>query len=184
MGYKSLLLRSLTFFHVLGTIIFHLLQEWAKSVKFKKKNSKWGLPPLPMNINRFITKYFPIETIWERTYFSIKNIGEVEYDKQNWLGHHKTQAWPKNSKWGLPPLPMNINRFITKYFPIETIRKRTYPSMKYIGEVEKEEQNWLQHYIAKLRPKGLQWIFGTFTWFTTNYQTWVNWYRSRIWHLN
>jgi len=58
---------------------------------------------------------------------------------------------------------MNINRFITKYFPIETVQERTYSSIKNIGEVEKDEQNWLQHYIAKLRPRELQWIFGTFT---------------------
>ena len=60
-------------------------------------------------------------------------------------------------------LPQYINRSTTKYFPIETIRERTYSSIKNIGKVEKDEQNWLQHYVAKLRPRWLQWIFGTFT---------------------
>ena len=30
--------------------------------------------------------------------YSVKNLGEAEYDKRNWLEHQKTQVWPKNSK--------------------------------------------------------------------------------------
>jgi hypothetical protein len=30
----------------------------------------------------------------KRTDSSIKNLGQVEYDKQNWLQHQKTQVWP------------------------------------------------------------------------------------------
>jgi len=35
---------------------------------------------------------------------SIKNPGEDEYDKQNWLKRQKNQVLQKNSKWGLRPL--------------------------------------------------------------------------------
>ena len=53
-------------------------------------NVKWDLPPLPLYRNRFITKKFLIETILERTDSSTKNVGELEYDKQNGLQHHET----------------------------------------------------------------------------------------------
>ena len=59
---------------------------------------------LALYINRSVTKKFPIETVLERTDSSIKNLGEVEYDKQNWLQRRKTQAWPKNLKCGSPPI--------------------------------------------------------------------------------
>ena len=36
---------------------------------------------LPLCINHSITNYFPIETLLEITDSSIKNLGEVEYDK-------------------------------------------------------------------------------------------------------
>jgi len=47
-------------------------------------------------------KTFPIEIILEMIDSSTKNLGEVEYDKQNRLELQKTQAWSK--KWGLPLL--------------------------------------------------------------------------------
>ena len=67
------------------------------------KNLKRGLAPIILlspNINRYTKKKFPIETLLEMMDSSFKKLGKVEYDKQNWLQHHKTQAWPKNLKWG------------------------------------------------------------------------------------
>jgi len=50
----------------------------------RKIRSEIHLLSLPY-INRSMTKYFLIERIRERTDSSIKNLGGVEYDKQNWL---------------------------------------------------------------------------------------------------
>ena len=106
---------------------------------------------------------------------SVRNTGEVEYNKQNRLQHQETQAWRKKSNWGLPlvaTVRFQLNRSITKKFPIETTPERTDSSIRNLGEVEYDKQNWLQHHVAKLCPRWLQWIFGTFTWFTTSGRTW------------
>ena len=44
---------------------------------------------LPLNVNRFITKYFPIKTLLKMMDSSVKNLGEFEYDNQNCLRHQK-----------------------------------------------------------------------------------------------
>ena len=54
-------------------------------------------PPLIL-LYRSTTKKFPIGTLLEKTDSSIKNLGEVEYDKQNRLKLQNSQAWPKNLK--------------------------------------------------------------------------------------
>ena len=69
-----------------------------KKIQFDRKIRSVVYLLLPLYINRSTTKYFPIETIPERTDSSIKNLGKVEYDKQNWSQCQKTQAWPKNLK--------------------------------------------------------------------------------------
>ena len=59
---------------------------------FRPKNSKWGLSSkilLLRNINRSRTKKFLIETILDMIDSSMKNPGEDEYDKQNWLERQK-----------------------------------------------------------------------------------------------
>ena len=40
---------------------------------------------MPFHINRSITKYFSIKTHMETMNSGVKNLGEAEYDKQNWL---------------------------------------------------------------------------------------------------
>ena len=85
---------------------------------------------------------------------SVKNLGEVEYDNQNCLKHQKNSVRRKIRSEVYVLLLLYINRSITKKFPIETIRERTYSSIKNIGKVEKYEQNWLPHYVAKLCPGG------------------------------
>ena len=40
---------------------------------------------IPLHINRSMTKYFPIKTYMEIMDSSVKNLGEAEYDKRNWL---------------------------------------------------------------------------------------------------
>ncbi len=106
----------------------------SKKPKFDRKIWSEGHLLLSLFINRSLTKKFPTKRILKTVDSSVRNLGKVEYDKQNWLQHQQSQIRPKNSKWGLPPLPMNINRFITKYFPIETIRERTYSSIKTLGK--------------------------------------------------
>ena len=53
---------------------------------------------LALYINRSVTKMFPIKTLSEMIDSSVRNLGEAEYNKQNWLQRRKTQAWPKNLK--------------------------------------------------------------------------------------
>jgi len=48
---------------------------------------------LPLYINQSITKKFPIEILLEMMDSNVKRPGEVEYAKQNWLQHQKTQVW-------------------------------------------------------------------------------------------
>ena len=47
---------------------------------------------LPQYINRSTTKYFPIETIPETTYSTIRNLEEVEYDTQISLRYQETHV--------------------------------------------------------------------------------------------
>ena len=67
---------------------------------------------------------------------SIKNPGETEYDKQNWLHRQKNQVLPKNSKWGLRPLATVHKLVPTKKFPIETLLEMMDSSVESLGEVE------------------------------------------------
>ena len=122
----------------------------------RPKSLKCGPPLILLSryINRSTTKTFPVETLLEKTDSSIKNLGEVEYDKQSRLKLRNPQAWPKwYSKWGLPPFPLYINRSITKDFPIETVLKRTDSSVRNLEEVEYGKQNWLQHQKNLVRRK-------------------------------
>ncbi len=41
----------------------------------------------PVCTNRSISKKFPIKTLLEMIDSSERSLGEVEYDKQNWLQH-------------------------------------------------------------------------------------------------
>ena len=59
---------------------------------------------LPLYTNRSTTKKFPTKTFLEMMDCSVSNPEEVEYDKQNYLQHQKTQVSPNNSKWGLSPI--------------------------------------------------------------------------------
>ena len=60
-------------------------------IAYDIKKSQFGIKkgevylPLPLYINWSVTKKFPIETIPERTDTSKRNLGKIEYDKQNWL---------------------------------------------------------------------------------------------------
>ena len=49
-------------------------------------------------INRFIAKNIPIKTLLNMIDSSIKNLGQVVYDNQNWAATSKTQVWLKNAK--------------------------------------------------------------------------------------
>ena len=71
-----------------------------KKTPVRPKSLKCGPPLILLSryINRSTTKKFPIGTLLEKTDSSIKNLGEVEYDKQNRLKLQNSQAWPKNSK--------------------------------------------------------------------------------------
>ena len=49
---------------------------------------------LPLYINRFITKKFPIEILLQRIDSRVKNFREDEYNKQNGLQHLTTSLNP------------------------------------------------------------------------------------------
>ena len=76
---------------------------------------------------------------------SVKYTGEVEYDKQNWLQHQKTQAWPKNSKWGLNPIATVHKSVHIKKFPTKRFLKTVDSSVRNPGKFEYDKQNWLRH---------------------------------------
>ena len=65
-----------------------------KKPKFNRKIRSVVNLLLPLYKNWCITKKFPIETIRKRTDSSIRNLEKAEYDKQNWLQHHKIQVRP------------------------------------------------------------------------------------------
>ena len=66
---------------------------------------------------------------------SVRNLEEVEYDKQNRLQRQKPKLKKVRSE-GYLQSPLYINRSITKEFPIETIPERTDSSIKKPGEAE------------------------------------------------
>src|SRR4051794_4494377 len=70
---------------------------------------------------------------------SVRNHGDTEYDKQNWLQRQKIRSMDNL------PLPRYINRSITKNFPIETLLEMMDSSVKSLGEVEYDNQNCLKH---------------------------------------
>ena len=105
---------------------------------------------LSLYINRLTTEKLPTKRILETIDSSVRKTGEVEYDTQNCLRHHKSHAWPKNSKWDSLPY---INRSMTKYFLIERIQERTDSSIKNLGEVEYDKQNWLKAELATIYVK-------------------------------
>jgi len=47
---------------------------------------------LLLYIYRSVTKKFPIKTLFETIDSSVKSLGKVEYDNQNYLERQKTQA--------------------------------------------------------------------------------------------
>jgi hypothetical protein len=58
-------------------------------------------PKFKVNIKEHFptkTKRFPIKTLLEMINYSVRSLGEIKYDKQNWLKHQKTRVWLKNSK--------------------------------------------------------------------------------------
>ena len=79
---------------------------------------------------------------------SVKNLEEFEYDKHNWLYRQKTQVRPKRRSEGYLLLPLYINQSVTKIFPIETLLEMIDSSVKNLGEVEYDKQNWIQHFRA------------------------------------
>ncbi len=67
---------------------------------------------------------------------SIKNPGEVEYDKRNWPQHPETSVFRKIRSEVYLLLPLYINRSITKKFPIKKLLGIMDSSVKSLGEVE------------------------------------------------
>jgi len=104
--------------------------------------------------------------------YSVKNLGEVEYDKQSRLPHQiaKFRQIIQSEVYFL--LLLRMNRSITNKFPIETLLEMIDSSIKNLGKAEYDRHNRLQHHVAKLRSRWLQWIFRTFPWFTTSDWTW------------
>ena len=83
---------------------------------------------------------------------NVRNLGEVDYDKQNRLKLQKTQVWLKNLKEVYLLLPLFVNRSITKKFPIETLLEMMDYSVKNLGEVEYDKQSRLQHKKNQVPP--------------------------------
>jgi hypothetical protein len=77
--------------------------------------------------------------------FSIKNLGEFEYDNQNWLQHLKNPFDRKIRSEVCLLLPLFINRSIKKHFPIKTLLEMIDSSIKNFGKLDYDKQNRLQH---------------------------------------
>ena len=65
---------------MIGKIVYNI-----KNPQLGRRIRSEGYLLLPLHINRSITKKFPIEILLEMIDSNIKNLGEAEYDKQNWL---------------------------------------------------------------------------------------------------
>ena len=111
---------------------------------------------LPLYINRPTKKKLPTKRILKTIDSSVRNLGEVEYDKQNWLQHQKPQVWTNNSKWGLPPIATVHKSVHNKIFPNwnNSRPERTDSSIRNLGEVKYDEQNWLQHHETQVVNHG------------------------------
>jgi hypothetical protein len=92
----------------------------------------------PVCTNRSISKKFPIKTLLEMIDSSERSLGEVEYDKQNWLQYRETRVRLKiqTEVHLLLLLFKNLKQPIPKNFPIKTISERTHSSIKNLGQVE------------------------------------------------
>ena len=67
---------------------------------------------------------------------SVKNLGEVEYDKQIEYNVKKIKFSPKSRSEIYLLSVLYIDRSVTKKFPIETILEMIDSSLKNLGEVE------------------------------------------------
>ncbi len=92
----------------------------------------------PVCTNRSISKKFPIKTLLEMIDSSERSLGEVEYDKQNWLQYRETRVRMKiqTEVHLLLLFFKNLNQSIPKKFPIKTISERTDSSIKNLGQDE------------------------------------------------
>ena len=88
---------------------------------------------------------------------SIKNHGEVEYDKHKWLKHQKTPVCPKSRSEVYLILALYINRSVTKTFPIKTLLETIDSNVRCHGEVEYDKQNCLRHQKIQVLPKNSKW---------------------------
>ena len=105
-----------------------------KIPKFNRKNWSEGHLHLSLFINRSVAKKFPTRRFLRTVDSSVRNPGEVEYDKQNRLQRQKSQAWPKNWCEGHLQLSLFINRSVTKKFPIETLSEMIDSSVRSLGK--------------------------------------------------
>ena len=83
----------------------------------------------------------------------MRNLGEIEYGKQNWLQHQKNLVHSKSQSEGYLPLPLYINWSITKRFLIETLLEMIDSSIRNLGEVEYDKQNWPKAELATIYVK-------------------------------
>jgi hypothetical protein len=81
------------------------------------QNTQYTYPTVTVYGNPVPTKKFPTKSLLKMIDSSTKNLGEVEYGKQNSLQLQKTPARPKNSKWGLPPFATVQKLVHKKKFP-------------------------------------------------------------------
>ena len=106
-------------------------------------------------INRSITKKFPTERFLKIVDNCVRNPGEVEYDKQNWLERQKNPSLAEKFevKIGSPSMSLFINLSITKKFPTKRFLRTVDSSVRNPGEVEYDKQNRLQRQKPKLGRK-------------------------------
>ena len=95
-------------------------------------------------IYRSVTKKFPIKTLFETIDSSVKSLEQVEYGTQNCLQHQKIPVRPKSRSEVYLPLALYINRSVTKKFPIKILLKTIDSSVKSLGKVEYDNQNYLE----------------------------------------
>ena len=95
-------------------------------------------------IYRSITENFPIKILLKTIDSSVKNLGEIEYDKQNYLRQWQIGTQPQNSQCTCVTVTVYGNPSATKKFPIKILLEMIVSSRKHLGEVEYDKQIYPQ----------------------------------------
>ncbi len=93
---------------------------------------------------------FPIKILLKTIDSSVKNLGEIEYDKQNYLRQWQIGIRPQNSQCTCVTVTVSGNLFATKKFPIKILLEMIVSSRKQLGEAEYDKQIHPQYDILQV----------------------------------